>query len=95
MTTTTTTTAWIVSAPKKAAGAVLVGQRGPADLQLDAGEVGGADDRLETLGRRGAAERDRVEHVVALALDCREAREVDPVPDRHDLVGAHRERAAA
>ena len=54
----------------------------------------GANDRLEPLRRRGPAERDDTERLTHRPLVEREGAQVDPVPDRHDLGRAKRERPA-
>ena len=57
-----------------ALGALLVGDRRPVDLELDAGELAGPRDRLEPLGGRGAPERDRPESRAGLRARRRRRR---------------------
>ena len=68
---------------------LLLGQGRADDEELDARDEGDrADDGLEALRRRGAAEREQGQLVPGRSLDARQVGDVDPVPDRDELLRA-------
>ena len=66
---------------------------GAVHLDVDARQLGAAQDRLEPLGRRVAAEHERTKLLAAGSIGTRELVDVDPVPDRMHLPRGERKRA--
>ena len=77
-----------------AVGALVVGERGAVDVQLDVvtGERHRGDSDVETLRRGVATEREEARPGTGARRRARELVEVDPVPDRAQLLRGQAER---